>query len=54
MTTSTAPLPKPRRPWTRGRIATHAFLAFMTVRVPLPMPLLWGRQKAAVRGGRPG
>lgn len=37
MTTSTAPLPKPRRPWTRGRIATHAFLAFMTILWLIPL-----------------
>ena len=36
MTTS-APLPKPRRPWTRGRIATHAFLAFMTILWLIPL-----------------
>ena len=37
MTTSAAPLPKPRRPWTRGRIATHAFLAFMTILWLIPL-----------------
>ena len=41
MTTSAAPLPKPRRPWTRGRIATHAFLAFMAIR--------WGFLRHRVR-----
>ena len=37
MTTSAAPLPKPRRPWTRGRIATHAFLAFMAILWLIPL-----------------
>ncbi len=37
MTTSAAPLPKPRSPWTRGRIATHAFLAFMTILWLIPL-----------------
>lgn len=37
MTTSAALLPKPRRPWTRGRIATHAFLAFITILWLIPL-----------------
>ena len=37
MTTTAALLPKPRRPWTGGRIATHAFLAFMTILWLIPL-----------------
>ena len=37
MTTTAALLQKPRRPWTVGRIATHAFLGFMTILWLIPL-----------------